>query len=95
MHGSDRSPFGRERGEEIDSVIPHEGEEDAPGLQATHVSITSGPRSFELCEPVPFVAPFVRVVSGGPPALLISQHLTVQSAPPLTSTLDSALNASE
>lgn len=46
--------------------------------------------------PTPFTPfPFGCDLFGEPPALLTSQHLTVQSAPPLTRRLDSALNARE
>ena len=41
------------------------------------------------------IVPFSRVFGGSPPAALTSQQRTVQSAPPLTRRLDSALKASE
>lgn len=50
-----------------------------------------------LAKPIGVYAifPFSRGFPGDPPAPLTSQHRTVQSAPPLTSSEDSALKASE
>ena len=41
------------------------------------------------------IVPFSRALVGNPPAPLTSQQRTVQSAPPVTSRLDSALKAKE
>ena len=97
LHIDDRCPFSGEGGEQV-RPVESSASEPKSHKENTYVPMLSTFSSFSggWSSEVPLTTvPFSRVFGGSPPAALTSQQRTVQSAPPLTRRLDSALKASE